>query len=237
VPPGQGGWSSVAPSALAFGALPVPRALDEAGLQKVREDFVSAARRALAAGFQVVEVHAAHGYLLHSFLSPLSNQRTDAYGGSYENRVRFPLEVVRAVREVWPAALPLLVRLSATDWAEGGWTLEETVELARRLKALGVDLVDCSSGGLVPDAQIPTAPGYQVPFARAVRQGAGLPTGAVGLLTEPAQAEQVLRSGEADAVFLARELLRDAYWPQRAARALGARAAPPVQYARAWPRD
>jgi 2,4-dienoyl-CoA reductase-like NADH-dependent reductase (Old Yellow Enzyme family) len=184
-----------------------------------------------------VEVHAAHGYLLHSFLSPLSNQRTDAYGGGYDNRVRFPLEVVAAVREAWPAHLPLLVRLSASDWAEGGWTLEETVALARRLKALGVDLVDCSSGGLVPDARIPTGPGYQVPFARAVRQGAGLPTGAVGLLTEPAQAEQVLAHGDADAVFLARELLRDAYWPQRAARALGERTTPPVQYARAWPRD
>ncbi|HET9451291.1 MAG TPA: NADH:flavin oxidoreductase/NADH oxidase [Aggregicoccus sp.] len=237
VPPAQGGWSSVAPSALPFGPLPAPRALDAAGLRQVREDFVAAARRALAAGFQVVEVHAAHGYLLHSFLSPLSNQRTDAYGGSFDNRVRFPLEVVRAVREAWPEPLPLLVRLSATDWAEGGWTLEETVELARRLKALGVDLVDCSAGGLVPDARVPIAPGYQVPFARAVRHGAGMPTGAVGLLTEAAQAEQVLARGDADAVFLARELLRDAYWPQRAAQALGERAEPPVQYARAWPRD
>jgi 2,4-dienoyl-CoA reductase-like NADH-dependent reductase (Old Yellow Enzyme family) len=241
VPPERGGWAeTVAPSAVAFGQLPAPRALDAAGLRKVREDFVAAARRALAAGFQVAEVHAAHGYLLHTFLSPLSNTRTDAYGGPYDNRVRFPLEVVGAVREVWPGELPLFVRISATDWAEGGWTLEESVELARRMKALGVDLVDCSTGGLVPDARIPVAPGYQVPFARAVRQGAGLPTGAVGMLTEPAQVEQVLAHGDADAVFLARALLREAYWPQHAARALRERTSPPlppVQYERAWPRD
>jgi 2,4-dienoyl-CoA reductase-like NADH-dependent reductase (Old Yellow Enzyme family) len=241
VPPERGGWApTVAPSALAFGQLPAPRALDAAGLRKVREDFVAAARRALAAGFHVVELHAAHGYLLHTFLSPLSNTRTDAYGGAYDNRVRFPLEVVEAVREVWPSALPLFVRISATDWAEGGWTLEESVELVRRMKALGVDLVDCSTGGLVPDARIPVGPGYQVPFARAVRQGAGLPTGAVGMLTEPAQVEQVLAHGDADAVFLARALLREAYWPQHAARALRERTGPPlppVQYERAWPRD
>lgn len=241
VPPAEGGWAdTVAPSALAFGQLPAPRALDAGGLRKVREDFVAATRRAHAAGFEVVEVHAAHGYLLHTFLSPLSNHRTDAYGGSFDNRVRFPLEVIAAVREAWPAALPLLVRISATDWAEGGWTAEESVELARRMKALGVDLVDCSTGGLVPDARIPIGPGYQVPFARAVRQGAGLPTGAVGLLTEPVQVEQVLAHGDADAVFLARALLRDAYWPQRAAQVLRERGAPPlppVQYQRAWPRD
>ncbi|MBF5043209.1 NADH:flavin oxidoreductase/NADH oxidase [Aggregicoccus sp. 17bor-14] len=241
VPPEQGGWAdTVAPSAIAFGGLPAPRALDAAGLRRVREDFVAATRRALAAGFEVVELHAAHGYLLHTFLSPLSNTRQDSYGGGFDNRVRFPLEVIAAVREAWPERLPLLVRISATDWAEGGWTLEESVELARRMKALGVDLVDCSTGGLVPDARIPVGPGYQVSFSRAVRQGADIPTAAVGMLTEPAQVEQVLAMGDADAVFLARALLRDAYWPQHAARALRERGAPPrppVQYERAWPRD
>jgi 2,4-dienoyl-CoA reductase-like NADH-dependent reductase (Old Yellow Enzyme family) len=196
--------------------------------------FADAARRADKAGFDVVEIHAAHGYLLHEFLSPLANQRTDAYGGSFDNRIRLLLEVVDAVRASWPNHLPLFVRISATDWAEGGWTPEESVELARRLRDHGVDLVDVSSGGQVPNAKIPVGPGFQVPFAARIRRKAGIPTAAVGMITEPKQANLIIANGEADIVLLAREMLRDPYWPRRAAKMLGEKIKPPVQYERAW---
>ena len=232
--PGEGGWLPVAPTALAFDPADTPPlALDEAGIAGVAAAFAAAARRALAAGFQVVEVHAAHGYLLHQFLSPLTNHRSDGYGGSFENRTRLAREVVAAVRAVWPETLPLFVRISATDWAEGGWDLPQSVELARAFKALGVDLVDCSSGGLVPTQKIAPGPGYQVPFAAAVRAGAGLPTGAVGLITDPAQAEAILTEGQADLILLGRELLRDPRWPLRAAQFFGVEAPWPPSYIRA----
>jgi len=234
LPPAAGGWTPVGPSALAFDTgWTVPTALDEAGIQGVIQAFAAATRRSLEAGFQVVELHAAHGYLLHQFLSPLSNRRTDHYGGSFENRIRLLCEVTAAVRAVWPERLPLFVRISATDWAEGGWNLEQSIELAKALKDLGVDLVDCSSGGMVPRAEIPLGPGYQVPFAARIRAEAGLPTGAVGLITEPQQAEQILAEGSADLVLLGRELLRDPRWPLRAAQALGAEVPWPAPYARA----
>lgn len=235
--PDEGGWTPVAPSPLAFDAGdPVPQALDAEGLDRLLDAFVAAARRSRDAGFQVVELHFAHGYLIHEFLSPLSNQRKDDFGGSLENRARFPLRVARAVREVWPAHLPLFVRISATDWAEGGWDLEQSIHFCRWLKAEGIDLIDCSSGGLVPHARIPVEPGYQVPFAREIRRQAGIPTGAVGLITDPVQAQTILEQGDADAVLLARELLRDPYWPLHAATALGVERAWPVQYERAKPR-
>jgi len=231
----QGGWTPVAPSALAFNDdYPMPRALDADGIAKVIQDFVDAARRALAAGFELVEIHAAHGYLLHEFLSPLSNQRQDQYGGCFDNRARLLFEVVDAVRTVWPEHLPLWVRISASDWADDGWGIEDSIELSRRLRAHGVDLIDVSSGGLVSTARIPSAPNYQVPFACRIRREAGMPTGAVGLITEPAQAEKILEAGEADLVLLAREMLRDPYFPRRAAHALGTSIEPPVQYQRAW---
>lgn len=235
VPPERGGWLDVrAPSAIRFAENYVePRALSEEGIRGVVEAFRAAAGRALEAGFRVVEVHAAHGYLLHQFLSPLSNHRTDRYGGSFENRVRFPLEVVAAVREVWPEHLPLFVRVSATDWVEGGWTVDETVEFARLLREHGVDLVDCSSGGLVPDAIIPVAPGYQVPFAERIRREAEVHTAAVGLITEPEQADAIVRSGRADLVLLGREMLRHPRWPLEAADRLGVDFPWPVQYERA----
>jgi len=231
----QGGWSVVAPSAMPFdtGWL-VPQALDEAGIRTVIADFRAAARRALEAGFQLIELHGAHGYLLHQFLSPLSNRRTDAYGGSFDHRIRLLREVVVAVREVWPEHLPLWLRISATDWADGGWTVEESVALARVVKPLGVDLVDVSSGGLVPHVKIPLGPGYQVPFAARVRREAGIATSAVGLITGAAQAEAILAEGAADVVSMARESLRDPYFPRRAAGELGARLVAPVQYERAW---
>ena len=232
VAPEDGGWTPVGPTAEAFPGLGRPEALDEAGIAKVRADFVAATRRALGAGFDVVEVHAAHGYLLHEFLSPLSNTRTDGYGGDLAGRMRLVLEVVEDVRSVWPEDKPLLLRISASDWTEGGWTPEDSVALAKEAAARGVDLVDCSSGGNVL-AQIPVGPGFQVPFASAVRSGAGVPTGAVGLITDPRQAEQVLAEGHADVVLLARELLRDPHWPLHAARALGADVTWPVQYERA----
>ncbi len=232
--PEDGGWVPQGPSALAFGeGYPVPRELGPADIDAVVERFAAAAGYAREAGFEVVEVHMAHGYLLHSFLSPMSNHRTDEYGGSLENRLRLPLRVARAVREAWPDELPVMVRISATDWVEGGWDLEQSVSLADRLRDLGVDLVDCSSGGLVPDAVIPTGPGFQTPFARVIRERVGIATAAVGLITEPVQAEHVLRTGQADAVFLGRMLLRDPYWPLRAAAVLGAEIQWPVQYARA----
>ncbi|OHC41238.1 MAG: oxidoreductase [Rhodanobacter sp. RIFOXYA1_FULL_67_6] len=236
VPAGQGDWPTVAPSALPFDAgWPAPQALDEAGIQAVIADFRAAAQRALAAGFELIEVHAAHGYLLHQFLSPLSNRRDDRYGGSFENRTRLVREVIVAVREVWPAELPLWLRLSATDWVdEGGLDIGQSVELARQVKSLGVDLIDVSSGGLLPHAKIAPAPGYQVPFAAQIRREAGIATGAVGLITGAEQAAQIVANGDADVVLIARESLRDPYFPRRAAQQLGAKIDPPVQYQRAW---
>jgi 2,4-dienoyl-CoA reductase-like NADH-dependent reductase (Old Yellow Enzyme family) len=231
----DGGWVPVGPTADAYPGLAEPAALDLAGIAGVREDFVAATRRALTAGFDLVEVHAAHGYLLHEFLSPLSNTRTDEYGGDLAGRMRLVLEVVEDVRAVWPEDKPLVLRISASDWVEGGWTAEDSVALAKEAAARGVDLVDCSSGGNSPDQQITLGPGYQVPFAAQVRRDAGVPTGAVGLLTDPAQAEQVLAESSADVVLLARELLRDPHWPLRAAAALGDDVAWPVQYDRARP--
>jgi 2,4-dienoyl-CoA reductase-like NADH-dependent reductase (Old Yellow Enzyme family) len=237
VAPAEGGWPTVAPSALPF--IPTetaPQALDAAGIAKVIEDFRAATERAVAAGYKVIEVHAAHGYLLHEFLSPLSNQRTDEYGGSFENRSRLLREVTAAVRAALPEAYPLLVRISATDWVEDGWSADDSVALARELQGLGVDLIDCSTGGNVPKAPIPVGPGYQVAFAARVRQETGLPTGAVGLITDARQAEEIVASGQADLVLLARELLRDPYFPLHAARELGVDLAWPNQYERAKPR-
>lgn len=234
----DGGWAPIAPSAVAFGdgLDKVPHALTTSEIQRVQTDFVAATKRALAAGFQWLELHAAHGYLAHEFLSPLSNQRTDEYGGSFENRIRFIVETTRAVRVVWPDHLPLTARLSCSDWVEGGWDIEQSVELARRLKAEGVDLIDCSSGGVVPHAKILVGPGYQVPFAERIRREAGIATAAVGMITKARQADEIVGSGKADIVLLARELLRDPYWPAHAARELAQAAAvpPPLQYARAW---
>ena len=235
LPSGQGDWTPVAPSAVPFSAdYPMPHALDATGIARVIADFAAASERSRAAGFRVVEVHAAHGYLLHEFLSPLSNRRDDAYGGSLANRARLLREVIAAVRVAWPAPMPLVVRVSATDWMEGGWDIDECVQLCRWLREDGVDLIDCSSGGNVPDAKIPVAPGYQVPFAARIRREAGIATGAVGLITDARQAEDILERGDADLVFLARELLRDPYFPRRAATELGVRIEPPVQYGRAW---
>ena len=237
IPVAEGGWTDVlAPSAVPFADnYPQPQALTLEGIARVTNAFVAAAERAHAAGFRVIELHAAHGYLLHEFLSPLSNQRADQYGGSFENRTRLVREVVTAVRGVWPEDLPLFVRISATDWVEGGWDIEQSVELARLLKPLGVDFIDCSSGGNAAKATIPVGPGYQAPFAERIRRDAGILTGAVGLITEPSQAEQIVSSGQADAVLLARELLRDPYFPLRAARELGQDITWPAQYLRAGP--
>lgn len=233
---GEGGWTPVAPSALSFGeGYAVPEELDEAGIRRVIAAFVAATRRAREAGFDAIEIHAAHGYLLHQFLSPLSNRRSDGWGGSFENRTRLVREVVAAARAEWPAQLPLLIRLSATDWVEGGWNADETVELCRILKGLGVDLVDVSSGGLVPYAQIPAGPGFQTEFATRVRREAGIPTAAVGLITSAAQADHIVRTGQADMVLLGREMLRNPYWPTMAAKELGLAAAWPRQYLRAAP--
>jgi len=231
---GAGGWTPVAPSPIPFadGAL-APAALDEAGIRAVIAAFAASARRARAAGFRTVELHAAHGYLLHQFLSPLSNRRTDAWGGSFENRTRLAREVVAAVRAVWPEELPLLVRISATDWMPGGWDADQSVELCRALRGLGVDLVDVSSGGLVPTAKVPVGPGYQTGFAERIRREAGIATGAVGMITAPEQADHVVRTGQADLVLLARELLRDPNFPLRAAKALGQEGPWPRQYLRA----
>ena len=235
VAPENGGWQVLAPSALAFNEhYPSPQALDEAGIAQVIADFRAAAVRALESGFQLIELHAAHGYLLHQFLSPLSNLRTDRWGGSFENRARLVREVLVALREVWPERYPLWLRISATDWAEGGWEIEQSIELSRSVRELGVDLVDVSSGGLVPGVQIPVGPGYQVDFAARIRREAGIATGAVGLITEPQQAQDIIVNGEADVVLLAREELRDPYWPRRAARALGVEIEAPLQYGRAW---
>ncbi|TKS53696.1 NADH:flavin oxidoreductase/NADH oxidase [Luteimonas yindakuii] len=235
VPVDAGGWQVVAPSVGTYDAgYPEPAMLDAAGIDRVIGDFRAAAQRALEAGFELVEIHAAHGYLLHQFLSPLTNRRDDAWGGGFEQRIRLTLEVITAVREVWPERLPLWLRISATDWAEGGWDPEQSIALCRRVRDAGVDLVDVSSGGLVPWQRIELGPGYQVPFAGAIRRAAGIATGAVGLITSAAQAEDVLAREEADMVLLGRELLRDPYFPQHAARELGVEAPVPVQYARAW---
>ena len=235
----EGGWVPVGPSPIAFDPRhTAPTQLDEAQINDLIQAFVDAARRALVAGFSVVEIHAAHGYLLHQFLSPLSNQRRDQYGGSFENRIRLVLQVTKAVRDIWPEELPLFVRVSATDWVEDGWNPDETVELALRLKALGVDLVDVSSGGTAANAEIPVGPGYQTRFAERVRKEAGIATGTVGMITEPAQAEHILRTGQADLILLARELLRDPYWPLHADDDLGGQKAIwPAQYQRATHRD
>ncbi|MFC3717150.1 NADH:flavin oxidoreductase/NADH oxidase [Luteimonas soli] len=235
VPLGEGGWQTVAPSALRFDAgYPLPVALDADGIAGVVADYRAAAVRAHEAGFRIVEIHAAHGYLLHEFLSPLSNRREDAYGGGFDGRTRLLRETIAAVREVWPESLPLWLRISATDWVDGGWDVEQSVEVSRIAASLGVDLVDVSSGGLDPRQEISVGPGYQVPFAARIRREAGVATGAVGLITEPAQAESIVAQGDADMVLLAREFLRDPYFPRRAARALGVEPQPPEQYLRAW---
>lgn len=236
VDPAAGGWQVVGPTTTPFAeGYPEPRAMTTTEIDVVVAAFRTAARRALVAGFDVAEVHAAHGYLLHQFLSPLSNTRDDHYGGSFENRARFLREVATAVRHEWPDHLPVFVRISATDWTSGGWDVDESIMLAKQLKALGVDFIDCSTGGNVLGATIPIGPGYQVPFAERIRREAGMITGTVGLITTAAQADAIIREGRADAVLLARELLRDPYWPLHAARELGVAAAWPAQYLRAAP--
>lgn len=239
IPDEEGGWTPIAPSPIAFSDnYRVPRPMDQGDIDAVVRSFADAAARALAAGFDLIELHAAHGYLLHEFLSPFSNQRTDEYGGSFENRVRLVVEVVDAIRQNWPQPSPLLVRVSATDWVEGGWDVDDTVRLARILKQHGTDLIDCSSGGLSPAQKIPVAPGYQVPFAERVRSAAGIATGAVGMITTSSQAEDILARGQADVILMARELLRRPYLPLHAASELGASDAVawPPQYERAKPR-
>ena len=232
----EGGWIPVGPSPIAFGdAYIPPHELSVPEIAEIIGLFVASAKRALVAGFQAIEIHAAHGYLVHQFLSPLANQRTDAYGGSFDNRTRLVREIVAALRAVWPDRLPLLIRLSATDWVEGGWSADETVELCRQLKGLGVDLADVSTAGLVPTAKIPAGPGFQTEFAMRVRHEAGLPTAAVGLITSAAQADHIIRSGQADMVLLGRESLRNPYWPEQAAHELSQTAAWPKQYLRAAP--
>jgi 2,4-dienoyl-CoA reductase-like NADH-dependent reductase (Old Yellow Enzyme family) len=236
LPPSEGGWQPVGPTDVPFAAnYPTPRALGAGEIRGIVDAFAAAARRALAAGFDVAEVHAAHGYLIHEFLSPLSNTRTDQYGGSFDNRVRLCLEIVDAVRAVWPDRLPVFVRISATDWVNGGWDADQSVELARRLAPRGVDLIDCSSGGNVPAAQIPVGLGYQVPFAERIRREANVAAGAVGLIVTAEQANEIIASGRADCILLAREMLRDPYWPLHAAQALGQIVSWPVQYLRAAP--
>ena len=230
----DGGWQIVAPSAIPFkeGTM-VPDAVSKESIQQVIDDFTTAAQRAVKAGFQLLEIHAAHGYLLHQFYSPLSNFRMDEYGGSFDNRIRLLIEIIRSVQTVWPSELPLFVRISASDWAEGGWNIEDSVKLANVLKGLGVDLIDCSSGGNISHAKIPVGPGYQVAFARQIKQEVAILTGAVGMITEAQQAETILANKEADLVLLAREFLRDPYFPLHAASALQQDIPWPVQYERA----
>ncbi len=229
--PKPGGWQTVAPSPIPFDEDdPPPKELDEAGIEQIRQAFEAAARRALAAGFKVIEIHAAHGYLLHEFLSPLSNRRTDQYGGTLENRMRLTLQIAERLRKLMPAELPLFVRISATDWVDGGWDVDQSVELAKRLKPIGVDLIDVSSGALVPHAQIPVGKGFQVPFARRIRREADIRTGAVGMITDCEHANEIITSGEANLVFLARELLREPYWALDAQQKLEAEPAWPLQY-------
>jgi 2,4-dienoyl-CoA reductase-like NADH-dependent reductase (Old Yellow Enzyme family) len=232
----EGGWTALAPSAIQFAPdFPHPKELDAQEIRSLVDAFGAAARRSLQAGFRVVEIHSAHGYLLHEFLSPLSNHRADAYGGSFENRTRLLREVVGAVRAVWPERLPLFVRISSVDWAEGGWQIEDSIALAKQLAPLGVDLIDCSSGANLPTAMPPQGPGMQIPFAEAVRKGAGILTAAVGNITGGEQAEAIVREGKADLVLLARQMLRDPYWPKRVAAEARQAVAWPVQYLRAAP--
>ena len=234
VPPEEGGWTTLAPSAIPFAeGYPMPQAMSEGDIRRVVNQFAASTRLARAAGFEAVELHFAHGYLVHQFLSPLSNRRDDAYGGPLEDRMRLALDIARAARAEWPKELPLLARISTTDWAEGGWDLPQAIQLCRALKDAGVDLIDCSSGGLTADAKIPMEKGYQVPFAEAIRKQAKIPTGAVGLITEPEQAERILAEEKADAIIMGRQFLRDPYWPLHAAKALGADIAWPRQYLRA----
>jgi 2,4-dienoyl-CoA reductase-like NADH-dependent reductase (Old Yellow Enzyme family) len=236
VTPPDGGWEPVAPTAEPFApGYPVPRALTLSEINHVVREFEAATQRARDAGFDVIEIHAAHGYLLHEFLSPLVNTRTDAYGGSFDNRIRLTLDVADAVRRAWPDSLPVFVRISSTDWVDGGWDADQSVELARRLRAAGIDLIDCSSGGAVRNAQIPVGPGYQVPFAERIRREAGIATGAVGMITTASQADEIIRAGQADVVLLARQMLRDPYFALHAAQELGVVASWPIQYGRAAP--
>jgi len=231
----EGGWETLAPSAIPFGGdlTKVPQAMTLEQIEAVHREFAAATRRARAAGFEWLEIHAAHGFLIQGFLSPLSNQRSDGYGGSFDNRIRFLVETTRAVRAEWPESLPLTVRISGTDWVEGGWDVPQSVELARRLKAEGMDLIDCSSGGAVPDAKIPVGSSYQLPIADQIRREAGIATAAVGMITEPKQADEIVREGRADLVLIGRESLRDPHWPLRAAKELGMSETlpPPKQYA------
>ncbi len=230
----EGGWQTFAPSAIAFNQMyPMPLSLSIEGIQKVVDSFKLAAKRALEAGFKVIEIHAAHGYLIHEFFSPLSNQRTDEYGGGFQNRIRILCEIITAIQEVWPENLPIFVRISATDWVDGGWNIEESVELSRILKDVGIDLIDCSSGGNISNVRIPLAPGYQVPFSKRIKDAAGISTGTVGLITEAQQAESILLNEEADLILFARESLRNPYFPLNAATALNEKIDWPIQYARA----
>lgn len=237
IPPSDDGWTNVlAPSAIKFqDNYPQPREITRDEIRAVTQAFAAAARRALHAEFDIVEIHAAHGYLIHEFLSPFSNHRTDEYGGSFDNRARIARDVAKAVRGAWPDTQPLFMRISATDWKEGGWDPDQSVQLAREVRALGVDLIDCSSGGVIPGVNIPVGPGYQTKFAEKIRREADILTGSVGMITEPAQADHIIRTGQADIVLLAREMLRDPYWPLRAARELGHEASWPAQYLRAAP--
>jgi 2,4-dienoyl-CoA reductase-like NADH-dependent reductase (Old Yellow Enzyme family) len=233
----EGGWLPVAPSPIAFGeGYATPHELSKSEIATLVTRFVEATRRALAAGFKVIEIHMAHGYLLHEFLSPLSNYRKDEFGGDLEGRMNFPLQVAQAVRKSWPSELPLFVRISASDWAEGGWDLEQSIKFVRKLREMEIDLIDCSSGGNIRGVKIPLGPGYQVPFASAIRKEAGIATGAVGLITEPQQAEDILQRGDADAIIMARAFLKDPYWPLHAANVLGVDFPWPTQYLRAKPR-
>jgi len=231
--PHEGGWETIGPSPVPFGNLSTPHEMSDADLRNVLEEFVAAVGRADEAGFDVIELHMAHGYLLHEFLSPLSNRRTDENGGSLENRMRYPLKIAQAARAAWPEEKAMFVRISATDWIEGGWDLEQSIEFAKKLKAVGIDLIDCSSGALAPGAQIPAGPGYQVEFAAAIKKEAQIASGAVGLIVDPFQAETILKTEQADVIFLARELLRDPYWPLHSAKKLHAAVNWPVQYERA----
>ncbi len=230
----EGGWKPVAPSPLPFDVgHQIPLELDHAGMEEISSRFIESAKRSLSAGFEVIEIHMAHGYLLHEFLSPLSNRRKDEFGGSLENRMKFPLRIASEIRGIWPDSLPVFARISCTDWVEGGWNLDQSIEFCGRLKDIGVDLIDCSSGGMVSNAKIPAGPGFQVPFAASIRDKVGIATGAVGIITDPAQAEQIVATGQADVVFLAREFLRQPYWPLHAAKALHTDFPWPEQYERA----
>jgi len=232
--PNEGGWEVVAPTAISFSPdYAMPHALTLTEIDAVVQHFVDAALRAVKAGFKVIELHMAHGYLMHQFLSPLTNHREDEYGGSLENRMKLPLRVAHAIRDAVPDSLPVFVRISATDWAEGGWDLGQSVVLCKELSAIGIDLIDCSSGGLVPYVKIPLGPGYQVPFAAAIKREVGIATGAVGMITKALQAEEILQNVEADVIILGREMLRDPYWPLHAAKELDAEIQWPLQYLRA----